>query len=115
MIQLCQVAGHRTCGPKVIPRFRILGRGPQEIHRDRKSKPYAHFSSNRQGSSFYLRSYPFFPPSFIGGAIPVRVTLTRFNARPRAFGLKSNQYIMHMHLFLFAFISPWPSHGPKLL
>ena len=51
----CQTAGHRTRGSKTIPCFRVLGRRPQEIYRDRKSKPYAHFSSNRQGLSFYFR------------------------------------------------------------
>ena len=46
-----QAAGHRSRGSKAIPCFRVLGRRSQEIHWNRKSKPYAHFSSNRQGSS----------------------------------------------------------------
>ena len=91
LCQFCQAAGYRTRGSKTIPRFRVLGCRPQAIHRDGKSKPYAHFSSNRQGSSFYLRSYILSSSlSLFGGAI--RVTLTRF---PLLFGLEQS------HLLLF--------------
>ena len=96
----CQATGHRTRGSKTIPRFRILGRRPQEIHRDGKSKPYAYFSSNRQGSSFY------FPKKIF-----VRVFITRFKAD---FFDSILQIEVHISTKFWTFIlpfSPYPSSG----